>query len=547
MTTNSRIGDLLLQQGLINETQLIDALDMQKTKKMKLGEILIENSVISEEVFLKALAGFFQLPIVDLDQITIDEKLLNSFPLDILEKHKVLPLSVNGRNLLVATSDPLNIAALQDIRYISGYQVKPVLCSLKQIALHLKNTYKSMDTLDDMRQDQGQSQETSIIKLVNSIFGKAIREGASDIHLEPQKDQLRVRFRIDGVLFKKLVVPHALYRKVISRVKILAGMDVAENRKPQDGRISWKEGTQHYDMRVSTLLDVHGEKITLRILNKQTVTHTFESLGFNTQEIDQIKTFIRRPYGILLVTGPTGAGKTTTLYSILHVLNQMSTNIITVEDPVEYQLDGITQTAINPHTGYSFANAIRHILRHDPNIIMVGEIRDVETAEVSVRAALTGHLVLATLHTNSAAGAVTRLLEMNIEPFLLSSTIIGAVAQRLVRRLCPHCKVEITAPSDIEKFIAKDLSKSGPFTIAIPKGCAKCHDTGYSGRVGLFEILKVNQKIRDLILNKANEQDINKCLVAQGMKTLRMAGFEKVLEKITSYEEVLRVTLTEDM
>jgi type IV pilus assembly protein PilB len=546
--TNSKIGDVLIQEGLISEVDLLEALALQKLTKKKVGEILIEKEFVKELDFLKVLASTYQLPLVDLENVIIDEKLLDLFPLEMLHKYKVLPLELKGQNIIIATNDPLDVLALQEIRYVSGYQVKPVLASLNGITTHLKKSHESMETIQMIRNAQNvNTQDTSVVKLVNSILSKAVREGASDIHLEPQKDHLRIRFRIDGILFKKLTVPQELYRKVISRLKIMAGLDVAENRKPQDGRISWKEYEQNFDIRVSTLLDMHGEAIALRILNKNAISHQFESLGLDQGEIASIKDLIRRPYGIILVTGPTGAGKTTTLYSILNSLNQISTNIVTVEDPVEYQLDGITQTSINPFTDYSFANAIRYILRHDPDIIMVGEIRDVETAEISVRAALTGHLVLSTLHTNSAAGAITRLLEMNTEPFLLSSTVIGVVAQRLIRRLCPHCKKEEKMAPEIEKIISAELSIKGPLSLAQPVGCEKCFSTGYSGRVGLFEILKVTPDIRQLILKKANEQEITKTLVSNGMKTLRMAGYKHVLDKVTSYEEVIRVTLTEDM
>jgi len=543
---NVRFGDVLLKSGLINEAQLEEALALQKVTKKKLGEILIEKTLIKESDLLKALSEFYQLPLIDLDIVTIDPKVLGLFPMELLEKHNLLPLEIKDQNVIVATNDPLDVLALQEIRYVSGRQVKPVLAGHKQITDYLKKSYDLMESFEVARQAQdSNSQESPIIKVVNSIISKAIREGASDIHLEPQKDRLRVRFRIDGMLFEKLNVPHNIYRKVISRLKIMASLDVTENRKPQDGRISWSEGGQNYDIRFSTLLDINGETVSLRILNAKSISHTFDSLGLEQSEVDQIKELIQRPYGIFLVTGPTGAGKTTTLYSILNHLNRVSSNIITVEDPVEYQLEGITQTNINPHVDYTFANAIRYILRHDPNIIMVGEIRDMETAEVSVRAALTGHLVLATLHTNSAAGAITRLQEMNVESFLLSSTVVGVIAQRLVRRLCPHCKIEAKASEEIHEIISKELSIQGPLTIAHPKGCDKCFNTGYSGRVGLFEILKVTQEIHNLILKKSSEQEITKMMVEKGMKTLRMAGYQKVIDRVTSYEEVLRVTLTE--
>ncbi len=546
---NLKIGDLLVEQGLITLAQLNAALEKQKATDKRIGEILVDQEAVDEKEILKIIAGIYRLPIIDLENCALNEKLLSSFPSEILDKHKVLPIEIKDNNLIVATSDPLDVVALQEIRYISGHQVRPVLAGLKDITARLKRSHESRRTFQAIRNAQSvDPQETPILKLVSSVLSQAIKEGASDIHFEPQKENLRVRFRIDGILFEKVSIPQDLSRKVISRLKIMAGMDVAENRKPQDGRISWQENGQNFDIRVSTLLDMNGETISLRILNEKTISHTLESLGLGSHEIEQIKKFITRPHGMVLVTGPTGAGKTTTLYSILNELNKISTNIITVEDPVEYQLEGITQTNINNHTGYSFANAIRHILRHDPNIIMVGEIRDIETAEVSVRAALTGHLVLATLHTNSAAGAVTRLLEMNVEPFLLSSTLIGVVAQRLIRRLCPYCKKESKASAEVEALIAAELSVKGPITVADPVGCEKCFHTGYAGRIGLFEILKVTPDLRHLILKKTDDQEITNSLVASGsMQTLRMAGYKKVIEKVTSYAEVMRVTLTENI
>jgi type IV pilus assembly protein PilB len=545
---NLKIGTVLLNQGAINQLQLTEALDLQRTTKKRLGEILMEKMVIDEDQFLQALSQAYQLPIVDFNKVDVDEKVLGLFPFAMLKKYRVFPLELRDQSLTVAISDPLDMAALQEMRYVSGYQIKPVLASVRDISTQLENARQSIETMQAIRNAESDDvEETPIIKLVNSIIKRGINEGASDIHVEPQKDGLRVRFRIDGMLFKKSAIPQALARKVISRIKIMAGMDVTENRKPQDGRISWKEGAQSYDIRVATLLDMNGEAIALRILNKKSISHHFDSLGLENEEIERIKDLIKRPYGILLVTGPTGAGKTTTLYTILNALNQMSSNIITVEDPVEYQLEGITQTSINPHTGYTFANAIRHILRHDPDIIMVGEIRDVETAEVSVRAALTGHLVLATLHTNSAAGAITRLLEMNVEPFLLSSTVIGVVAQRLIRRLCPHCKKEVSPSAEVAALISTELHIEAPFMLCKPVGCDRCFQTGYSGRIGLFEILKVTQDLHPLILRKASDQEITKAMVAHGMRTLRQAGYKKAIEGLTSYEEVVRITLTEDI
>jgi type IV pilus assembly protein PilB len=537
-----KLGEILCSRGLIERKQLHEALEIQKTDNRKLGEVLIQKGWIQEDELTEMLAKLFQISFVRLSHDKIDKNLIKFIPQDFMRNHKVLPLALDGNCLTVATNNPLDVSVLQEIQYKSGLQIHPVMASLSDIEKHLQ---KDLDQqLNSVKNDEGEdpSARKQIIRLVDGIMAQAIQEKASDIHFESQKDQMRVRFRIDGVLYEKKPIPLDLARNVISRIKVISQMDVAENRRPQDGRISLTIDHEGFDIRLSTLPDLKGENLVLRILSKNFINRSFDSLGMDQAETSITHRLIERPYGLILVTGPTGAGKTTTLYSILNLLNRSSKNIISVEDPVEYEISGITQTAVNNLIGYTFANAIRHILRHDPDIIMVGEIRDVETAEIAIRAALTGHLVLSTMHTNTAAGAMTRLLEMNIEPFLISSAVNGVIAQRLVRKLCPHCHSEYQANNDVAKTITQYVPFPQPQVLGKPVGCERCLNTGYWGRTGVFEILEINQDLRSMILKSASERDLVEKALAQGMKTLPISGMNKVIKKITSLEEIMGIT-----
>ncbi|MCA9408245.1 MAG: Flp pilus assembly complex ATPase component TadA [Candidatus Omnitrophica bacterium] len=545
---NVRIGDILLERGIINSDQLTECLQIQQTDDRKIGEILVDKGFVTDEEISQVLAEIYEIPYVNLTEIKIPNTVYEILPIEILRKYKVLPLELDNQILKIATNNPLDVTAMQEIQYLSGFQIDPVIACAKDLNIHLESFIETMHTLQGSGKnpDVVGASEIPIIKLVDSIISKAIKERASDIHFEPQPKQMRVRFRIDGILYERNPIAHNLQRKVISRMKILAGMDVADNRRPQDGRFTPLQYT-NFDVRCSTLPDVHGENMVLRLLDKTQITFTFENLGMDEQETQMIQQLIRQPHGMILLTGPTGAGKSTTLYTMLSALNDISRNIITVEDPVEYRLEGITQTAINTRAGYSFATAIRHILRHDPDIIMVGEIRDQETAEIAIRSALTGHLVLSTLHTNTAAGAVMRLIEMGVEPFLVRSSVIGVLAQRLVRRLCPHCKKDVLISPEEIQTISKYVPVDTTTTLAVAGKCAKCFNTGYMGRVAIYESLIVTNKIRQAILNDPNEEQITQIAVDRGMKTLKMAGFKKAVDKVTSLEEVLRVTFTEDI
>ncbi|MBL8013144.1 MAG: Flp pilus assembly complex ATPase component TadA [Candidatus Omnitrophica bacterium] len=549
MATNKplQIGQLLINEGMITEAQLAEALEVQKKDKRKVGEILIDRKFVTENQVLTVIARIYQLPFVSLSQVRIEERVFGVIPFETLKKLKVFPIEATDQSITIAINDPLDVSALQEIQYNCGLQVKPVLAGNKDIMESLERHAESFQAARSMAPAKDVKTEIApVISLVESLIALAIKERVSDIHLEPMVDKLRVRFRIDGVLYEKTPIAKDLERKVLTRIKILSGMDVAESRRPQDGRMLLPLQYSDYDVRVSTLPDIMGENMVMRLLDKSFTKFSLDTLGMDVHEIELIKKLIRRPYGMILVTGPTGAGKTTTLYSMINTLNQPCRNIITVEDPVEYKIPGVNQTLINVKAGYTFATAIRQMLRHDPNVIMVGEIRDMETAETAIRAALTGHLVLSTLHTNTAAGAIMRLLDMKIEPFLIQSSVIAVIAQRLVRRLCTHCKKEYVPSEEIIRSL-KDFGSEIPanVTLAAPVGCEQCFDTGYSGRVAVYELLPVNEEVKRLILKSPSEADITKAAVARGMKTLRLAGLEKALSKVTTLEEIMGITFME--
>lgn len=549
-----RIGEILVKQKIITEDQLKEALKIQATKKKLLGEILIDQGYLDEDTLGRILAKEFLLPFVNLSEEQIDGNVIRLFPVAVLKKCRVFPLRLEGNTLVLATSDPLDIMSLQEIGRLSGFTQKLVMAPRRQIESFVnKYVLTEKQNIPETVVSQASAEtpavdEAPTIRLVSSLIEEAIGQNASDIHLEPQADGLLVRFRIDGVLYEKMRIPANTRASVLSRVKIMSGMDITEKRVPQDGRTNVKLQGSAYDIRVSTLPGVFGEKIVLRILNQSSILIPLENLGPDEYEMSLLERLIKRPYGIILITGPTGSGKTTTLYSILNKLNEVSRNIVTVEDPVEYELSRIHQTAINVKAGYTFARAIRHILRQDPDVIMVGEIRDVETAEVAIQAAITGHLVLSTLHTNNASGAITRLLDMNVEPFLITSAVIGVVAQRLIRKLCPYCKTEYQAPEEMKTEIGGYLSSPAePLILARPQGCSKCNDIGYNGRTGIYEILVMNDAVRDLTLKKAGEPEISKAAISGGMRTLRGSGIKKAVDKITSLEEVMRTVFIDQI
>lgn len=561
-----KIGAFLVKAGLITEKQLDETLEFQKRSGKRLGGILIEKGLVSEKQIIKALAHQFGLEWVRLSSYPIDTSLLHIFPSEKMQQWRIFPIKLEKNNLIVAVTNPLDIVMLQELKYLSGYRIRPVLatsidideCINKYFGSH-RNVQEAIQEIVTSKKEETLTEEMSlkdlevavreapVVKLVNSVMGEAIKEEASDVHFEPQREKLRVRYRVDGMLYEKFTIPKGLQPPVVSRIKIMSGMDIAERRRPQDGRMSLFLGDIEYDIRVSTLPDVFGEKVVLRILDKKSILITLGNLGLDNDELSILNNLISRPYGIILVTGPTGSGKTTTLYSILNKINDATRNITTIEEPIEYELEGINQTAVNVRGGYTFATGMRHILRQDPDVIMIGEIRDLETAEIAIQAALTGHLVFSTLHTNNAPGAIIRLLDMDVEPFLISSSVIGVIAQRLVRKICPYCAQEYYIPQELAEEILEYLPNAKEIKFVKPVGCDKCRHIGYHKRTGIFEIMRVTSEIKDLVLKRAMEREVTEEAIKQGMRTLQRSALEKAYSKITSLEEVMRVTFVKEV
>ncbi len=555
-----KLGEMLIQAGLVTEEQVKDALKIQKETGKRLGKILVQQNLITEENMVSFLSEQLGIPCANLKDYLIDPEIINLVSEDIARRYILIPLFKVGDVLTVAMSDPSNVFALDEVGYkAGGCAVEPILATENEIMKSIDQYYgvvgsiddvvKSIDTkglgLDDKEIEtkrlQGIAEEAPVIKLVNLIIMEAIREGASDIHIEPEEDILRTRFRVDGVLHEASITPKHLQSAIVSRIKIMSELNIAERRVPQDGRFQIKVENRNIDVRVSSFPTVHGENVVMRLLDTSSILLTVEQLGFSPNILEEYDGIIRKPYGIILVTGPTGSGKTTTLYASLHTINSIDKNIITVEDPVEYRLKLIRQCQINPKAGLTFASGLRSILRQDPDVIMVGEIRDLETAEIAIQSALTGHLVFSTLHTNDAPSTVTRLIDMGVEPFLISSSVIGVIAQRLVRKICNDCKVSyIPQPNVIDELGVKGDKEQIKFYKG--GGCKKCLETGYKGRIGIIELLTLNEQIRDLIVNKASADVIRKSAREFGMQTMREDGLQKVINGVTSIEEVLRVT-----
>lgn len=525
---------------------------------------LIQKGLMTEEEILVALGRKLGVPYVkDLEASGFTPSLMARVPIQFLKTHKVVPLKMENGILTAATLDPLQYEPLDDLRLIlGGKEVRLVLSSEREI-LRLANLYyeQRLDTPEEVIQSMdGESQdrllheleetpellettdEAPVIKLVNLILFQAVKERASDIHIEPYPTELKVRYRIDGILYARLTPPKRLQPAIVSRLKIMAKLDIAEKRLPQDGRIPIKIANKDIDIRVSIIPTTFGERVVLRLLDKSSVLMGMEEIGLWPDHLQAMNQLVRQPNGILFVTGPTGSGKTTTLYAALSHINTPDKNIITIEDPVEYQLGGIGQIQVNPKIGLTFASGLRSILRHDPDVILVGEVRDVETAEIAIQAALTGHLVFSTLHTNDAASAITRLIDMGIEPFLVASVIRAIVAQRLVRVVCPECKEDYAAAAEVMREAGLDPSLFQGKKIYRGKGCSACSMTGYRGRTGIYEILMVSEGIRQLIMKKADSAAIGRLAISEGMRTLREDGARKVMAGKTTLEEVLRVT-----
>jgi type IV pilus assembly protein PilB len=547
-----KLGKILIEQGLVTPIQLEAALEEQKFVGGKLGEILVKKGWLEQGQLERCLTLQSGIAAFDLSAYLIDSEVINLVPEAFARKYQLIPVFRIENTMTVAMVDPQNVFIIDELQRITKFNVEPVFAEDLEIrkaqdqyyggASSLQDIIASIDK-DKLAEGEKIGEEAPIIRVVNYLIVEAVQRKASDIHIEPEEKRLNVRYRIDGKLQYQPSLPKDLSAAVISRFKIMASLDISEKRLPQDGRILMKVGSKEIDFRVSSCPTIYGENVVLRVLDKTGLVVGLETLGFSAEELGMFKELIRAPYGIVLVTGPTGSGKTTTLYSALQILNVEDINIMTVEDPVEYQFPGIRQVHVNMKAGLNFATALRSFLRQDPNIIMVGEIRDRETAEVAVQAALTGHLVFSTLHTNDAPTAFTRLINMGIEPFLVSSSLLGALAQRLVRKVCDTCKEFYTPTDEVLKAFALDEHIGKGIKFSRGKGCKLCNQTGYKGRIGIFEFLKVNARIQELVLKKASADDIRAVAIKDGMTTLRQSAIKKLLACITTPDEVIRVTL----
>ncbi len=553
-----RLGDVLVNNGVITAVELQKGLELQKGSGRKLGETLVDEGLATEENIARALSNQFHYDMVDLQNVEIEQDVLSLVPASVLKKHKALPFEYSPDNmnvLRVAMSDPMDIAAMDDINIITNLQVEPVVATTGSVMLALDRYYgqaevnSALEEYTREKESQMVEQEdmysedvnnSPIVQLVKGMIDQAVRQRASDIHIEPMERQVRIRYRIDGALYEKATYSIRLLPAIVARIKIIGGMDISEKRKPQDGRITQVVDRKEFDIRVSILPTVYGEKIVMRLTSKNALTREKSQLGLRPDELKKFDHILKNPHGILLVTGPTGSGKSTTLYTALSELNKEDVNIITVEDPVEANIDGINQVQVNNKANLTFASALRSILRQDPDIIMIGEIRDQETASIAVQASITGHLVVSTLHTNSAASTITRLADMGIEPYLIADSTIGVIAQRLVRRLCPECKKKKKA--DAEELELLLLAPDADVTIYEPCGCSRCDGTGFKGRIGVYEIMEVSQPLKNIISKNGSAEDIKSKALEEGMNTLRMSATKYVMEGITSVQEMMRVS-----
>ena len=560
----ARLGTILIEQGRITPEILEEALASQREKGERLGEILVQQKRINESELMAALAAQLNLEMMThISDEHLRLELVEQLPIHYLKKNLVFPFQPEDGTLRVAMNDPLRLEVLDDLRILFGKeQIVPVLVPAKEIVSAINRTYgqangEAEQIIQDLDQEEGnplfteleeggdlldETSDAPIIKLVNHLFSQAVKSRASDIHIEPYQQNLQIRFRLDGVLYNILSLPRRLHAAVVSRIKVMARLNIAEKRLPQDGRIDLKIGERLVDVRVSCLPTAFGERVVLRLLEKSGKLLSMEQIGLSAEALAEMKRLLRISHGIVLVTGPTGSGKTTTLYAALSHINSPDKNILTIEDPIEYQIDGIGQMQVNPKINLTFANGLRSMVRQDPDVILVGEIRDLETAEIAIQAALTGHLVFSTLHTNDAASAVTRLIDMGIEPFLVSSAVEAIVAQRLIRLVCQRCR-EAYQPDEAE--LAELGVKANPkrrVQIFRAKGCQACLETGYHDRTGIYEFLRMTEGIKGLILKTSDANQIKQAAVAQGMKTLRDDGVRKVVAGKTTISEVLRIT-----
>ena len=561
------LGQLLLWNNIITQEQLEEALKEQKKTNKKLGSILIEKGFVKEDVLNEFLSKQYGVEPINLSKVTIQKEAIEKIPAQLAKKYTLIPIAIKDNKLEIAISDPTNILAFDDLRFITGLNVQPYLSNESSIIKAIDKYYgtsKELDTIIDSLNEyettldiisdeeieesiknlEEESSEEPIIKLANTILLKSIKSQASDIHLEPYENDLRVRYRVDGKLMEFMKLSKSVAPAITSRFKIMAKLNIAEKRLPQDGRIRIKTGGKDIDLRVSTLPTVYGEKTVMRILDRSSVKVNLNDLGFEASDLEKYTKAIAAPYGMVLVTGPTGSGKTTTLYASLNRINKEDVNIMTAEDPVEYNIEGINQVHIKEEIGLTFAEALRSFLRQDPDVIMVGEIRDTETAEISIRSALTGHLVFSTVHTNDAPSTIMRLADMGIEKYLIASSLVLILAQRLVRRICPHCKAKIDVPPNALEEIGFDKEEAKTISVYKGKGCEHCNNTGYKGRIAIYEVMPISDKIKEMILHEASVNEIKQQAIKEGMSTLRMSGLKKIKEGVTTIEEVMNATFS---
>ncbi len=574
----SNLGELLLREKIINADQLKSALDFQKKNSLPLGTSLVTLGFISEEEIAQALSRQLGYPYIDLDQFEVYPEVINLIPAEVAKKHMVMPIHRIRSFLTLSMVDPTDLEVIEDIRFRTGLSIQPVIASESGVMNAINKYYGTVDALKvkkivedialadegriniveeeqgdvDLEEIQSSSEEAPIITLVNTTFIDAIKKGASDVHFEPYEQTFRIRYRIDGDLYEMVNLPLKFRSPVLSRVKILSNMDIAEKRLPQDGRIKMRVKLENgkrkeVDMRVSSLPTLFGEKIVARILDKEMLKLDLTQLGFEEESLDKFKEAIERPWGIILVTGPTGSGKTNTLYSAVSNLNRLDTNIMTAEDPVEFYIPGINQVQIKEEIGLTFAACLRTFLRQDPDIMLVGEMRDFETVDIAIKAALTGHLVFSTVHTNDAASTIMRLINMNVEPFLIADSVVLIAAQRLVRRLCKKCAQPHKLPEKALLEMGFEKDELRDVNVLKPKGCEVCNNTGYKGRTALYEVMPVDEDIREMILNRTQSRDIKKKAIESGMITLRRSGLIKIKNGVTSVEEVLRETIRDSV
>jgi type IV pilus assembly protein PilB len=567
-----RIADALIEDGLLTAVQVDALLEQQKKEGTRLLKLVLDQALVSEQDMTVSMGRVLNVPPINLARIGIPNEIADLIPREISQNHKVIAVNRLENKLFIAMADPLNVLALDDVKRITKMDISAMIASEKSILDKLTSLDASKsgsiediiqaaaeraegetdpdkietvkESMEEVNLDQlaASSEEAPVIKLANLILIQAIKDRASDIHLEPFEKQVRLRYRIDGVLLDATPPPKQMQLALASRLKIMSNLDIAERRLPQDGRMRVRVGGKDYDLRVSILPTVHGEKIVLRVLDKSNLSASLDKLGLDGDTFQQVKQAVDAPHGLILVTGPTGSGKTTTLYSALNELNNPIFNIITVEDPVEFQIPGINQVPVKKEIGLTFANALRSILRQDPDIVMIGEIRDTETAEIAIEAALTGHQVLSTMHCNDAPGAIARLDDMGIAPFLISSSVILSCAQRLMRRICSHCKEPVTYPAKMYQDLNIDPSLFDGVTLYRGRGCDRCKNSGYAGRIAIIEAMSVTDEIRKLIIARANTREMSKVAIGQGMRTLRMVALDRVREGVSTLEQVLVMT-----